>query len=64
MPKIFRISEGRQRGCDIYFTSIPLSRPHASRLLKAFLSVLSNSIGFWCVNQKGLDILERSLVRT
>ena len=49
-------------GYGIYLTSIPLFEPCAPRLLKAFLIVLSNSIGLRCVNQTVLDILERSCV--
>ena len=32
--------------------------------LLLFLLVLFNSIGIWYVDQKGLDIIERSLVKT
>ena len=61
MSEFLRIRGGqRQGGCRIYFTSIPLFGPCAPRLLKAFLLVLSNSTSFQCVNQKGLEILERN----
>ena len=46
MSGFFRINGELQRGYGMYFTSISLSRPRASRLLKAFLSVLSNSTDF------------------
>ena len=64
MLEIFKISGGCHRSCRIYFTSIPLFGPHALRLLKTFLLVLFNSFDIQCVDQKGLDIIERSLVRT
>ena len=47
-----------------YFTSIPPFGSHATRLLKAFLSMLCNSIGIQCVHQLDLDIIGRSLVLT
>ena len=37
----------------VIFTS--LSKPHATRLLKTYLSMLLNSIGIQCVDQKILD---------
>lgn len=63
MADFLRISRRQLRGFGIYFTFIPFVGPRASRLLKTFLLVLSSSIGLRCENQKGLDILGRSLVR-
>ena len=55
--------ENDKRGGEMYFTYIPLFEPHVLGLLKAFFSMSFYSIDIWCVNQKGLDIIKRSLVR-
>ena len=63
MLKPLRISGVHKKCHEIYFTFIPLSEPPIPMFLKTFLSMLFSLIGIQCVNQKGLDNHERSLVK-